>query len=299
LSGPLVSVIIPTYNRLPLLPVAVRSVQSQTYENWELLIVDDGSTDGTIEYCSSIADSRVRIIACAHTGNIGAVRNIGAQAAAGEYLAFLDSDDIWLPQKLELQLERMARSGAPWSYTRYEIMDEKGTFIPLKAGTWKEQSGNIVEALISVDAMVAVQTVMVERRFFWQVDGFDEDIAVREDYDLLLRMALRGEVVAVSEVLGRIREHEGRTTRSWAGSFPFLLAARAYDKVIRRLDDPQLIRAAKHGRAYQRARAGVWLIREGSTWQGARLLAGSIADRPLNPIWLHALKKRLGFRSRQ
>src|SRR5580765_5393661 len=101
-SNPLVTVVIPTYNRLALVQQAIASVIAQTYRNWELIIVDDGSDDGTPEAIISINNPRIKLVTKSHVGNIALMRNAGVDEGSGEWLAFLDSDDIWLPQKLEI-----------------------------------------------------------------------------------------------------------------------------------------------------------------------------------------------------
>ena len=102
---PLVSVIIPTFNRLGFLKEAVESVEKQSYRDFELIIVDDGSTDSTGGYLESLP---VKYIRLEHSGFPGRVRNAGAKAAKGKYLAFLDSDDLWEPEKLARQIEYLA-----------------------------------------------------------------------------------------------------------------------------------------------------------------------------------------------
>src|ERR1700750_1510306 len=103
-SQPLVTVVIPTYNRLTLVQQAIASVIAQTYSNWELIIVDDGSDDGTREDIISMNDPRIKLLTKPHVGNIAFLRNAGVDEGSGEWLAFLDSDDLWLPRKLETQL---------------------------------------------------------------------------------------------------------------------------------------------------------------------------------------------------
>src|SRR6266446_6353562 len=118
---PLVTVVIPTWNRLPLLEEAVASVIVQTHSYWELIVVDDGSTDGTADRLRAFGDRRVRVVVLRHIGNIGRLRNIGAAAGSGEFIAFLDSDDVWLPRKLELQIGALRDSSAGWCYTGFEM----------------------------------------------------------------------------------------------------------------------------------------------------------------------------------
>ncbi len=96
MQDPTVTVVIPTFDRLVLLSEAVESVKAQTYDDWELLVVDDGSTDHTAEYVQAEQDQRIDLIRSAHRGNIGAVRNLGVSHARGRFVAFLDSDDLWL-----------------------------------------------------------------------------------------------------------------------------------------------------------------------------------------------------------
>lgn len=103
-SFPLVTIVIPTYNRKELLQKAIASVLSQTYTNRELFIVDDGSLDDTKTLVSLIKDVRIYLIGLDHNGNIAHLRNSGAAAGSGEWIAFLDSDDEWISNKLEIQL---------------------------------------------------------------------------------------------------------------------------------------------------------------------------------------------------
>src|SRR5688500_16163655 len=129
---PAVSAVIPTYNRLPLLMQAVESVRAQTFGDWELVVADDGSTDGSAEAVEGLGDPRIRVLRLPHTGNAGAVRNAGVAASGGEWLAFLDSDDVWLPQRLELQLAAVRDANVQWSYAGAELMDSAGRPLPLR-----------------------------------------------------------------------------------------------------------------------------------------------------------------------
>ena len=184
----MISVVIPTYNRLPLLKQAVESVVAQIGTNWELIIVDDGSTDDTSGYLTHLCDERIRSISVPHGGNVARVRNIGAQLASGQYLAFLDSDDLWLSGKLEIQMDEMLRAGVRWSYTRYEHIDGLGRIIPFRSGVWTPLSGKIALQVITGEASTTVCSVLVEKELFNGVGGFDEDPGLREDHDLMVRL---------------------------------------------------------------------------------------------------------------
>ncbi|HYG55797.1 MAG TPA: glycosyltransferase family 2 protein [Burkholderiales bacterium] len=117
---PAVSVILPAYNAAATLGFAVQSVRRQTWRDWELIVVDDGSRDGTAELAQELArlEGRLRLIRQPNRG-VSAARNAGIEAARGRYLAFLDADDLWLPRKLARQLEFMRRIGSPFSATAY------------------------------------------------------------------------------------------------------------------------------------------------------------------------------------
>src|SRR4051812_19294567 len=104
MTRPRVSVVTPTHDRAHLLPQAVDSVLGQTAGDLELIVIDDGSTDGTLDVLGQYDDPRLKVIAIPHSGIPGHVRNVGLQEAQGEFVAFLDSDDIWLPEKIERQL---------------------------------------------------------------------------------------------------------------------------------------------------------------------------------------------------
>ena len=105
---PLVSIVLPTFGRLHYLRATIQSIYRQTWPDWELLIADDGSDSQTREYLHSLTnESRVRVIWLEHTGVPAVVRNAGVRAARGEYVAFLDSDDLWTPQKLALQIQTL------------------------------------------------------------------------------------------------------------------------------------------------------------------------------------------------
>ena len=106
----MVSVIIPTYNRETVIGRAIESVLKQTYPHFELLIIDDGSTDQTKRVVERIADERIRYILLEENGGVARARNVGIAEAQYDYIAFLDSDDEWMPEKLELQMERLLDS---------------------------------------------------------------------------------------------------------------------------------------------------------------------------------------------
>lgn len=122
----LVSIIMPAYNTVSYIKSSIASVLSQTYEDWELIVVDDGSTDGTVEAVEGIQDGRVRLLRNSSRSGAAESRNRALREMRGRWVAFLDSDDEWLPEKLEHQLGFMTSNGYSFSYTDYRTMDEAG-----------------------------------------------------------------------------------------------------------------------------------------------------------------------------
>jgi len=208
---PLVSVILPTYNRLRFLPAAVNSVLAQTLDSWELIIVDDGSERETLDYLQTLERlPRVRLIRLAHTGNPGAARNAALRVASGKYVAFLDSDDSWMPTKLDVQVRalRGARD-CRWSYTDHVRIDAAGNSINWQRNPHRTlPGGHIVEALLRLRAGTPTPTIMAERALIEAAGGFDERQELHEDYDLWLRLALLSKVLAVAEPLSCVRRHD-------------------------------------------------------------------------------------------
>jgi glycosyltransferase involved in cell wall biosynthesis len=215
--SPLVTVVIPTYNRLALLQQAITSVLVQSYTHWELIVVDDGSTDGTADAVSSIKDQRIQVLKMQHTGNIARLRNAGVGAGTGEWLAFLDSDDVWIPQRLELQLPALLNEKRRWGYGQSELMDEGLNPIPRKSGNFRPISGWIAKEVLTTEASVALGALLVERTLFDEAGGFNPDpnLLLREDYELVIRLSLKAEALAIPPVLVRMREHEDRSTNQF------------------------------------------------------------------------------------
>ena len=202
---PTISVIISTYNRRPLLAEAVESVLAQSHADLELIIVDDGSTDDTDTYLQSVRlkDARVKPIYKSHIGNISRVFNVGVETAQGDWIAFLGSDDLWLPNKLKRQLD--ALSNAPecrWCYSDFTTIDEGGRPILRPSGKpFHPYSGWITHQLITFDATVASQTCLIAHDLLTQAGPFDPDVIHGQDYELLLRISLKGQAVPLNEAL--------------------------------------------------------------------------------------------------
>jgi glycosyltransferase involved in cell wall biosynthesis len=221
-STPMVSVVLPTFNRLNFLRPAIESVRAQTFTDWELIIADDGSDLETRQYLQSLADDpRVMVAWLPHTGRPSMVRNAALQRAAGEYVAFLDSDDLWATRKLERQIETLrARINCRWSYTAFLQVDGSGNPLPEEAQRpWVPHQGDIFEQVVTGRAQIRTPSVLATRQLIAQAGGFDELLLSGEDYDLWLRLALHSEVAIVDEPLVYVRRHPDSHTRDWQSAF--------------------------------------------------------------------------------
>ena len=209
-----VSVILPTYNRLLFLREAVESVCHQTYQDWELLVANDGSTDGTHDYLAELRDRRVRVVSLAHSGSPPKVRNAAIAMARGEWIAFLDSDDLWHPSKLEVQLRSLAEHPhCGWGCADVGFMDAQSLPIPQRSGApYRPHTGWVLEKLIAATANVPTATLMVRRTLFEQVGRLDETLSCRDDLDISVRLASCSEICAIGDTLAFVRHHSGRTT---------------------------------------------------------------------------------------
>lgn len=208
---PRVSVIIPTYNRADLLPQTIQSVLDQTFRDLEILIIDDGSTEDTENVVRRIDDSRVTYIRQAHSGLPAVARNTGLHHARGDYIAFLDSDDLWLSEKLALQVQYMdAHPELGLSYTntyRFAADPEQHDPSPMvQPGT--AQSGHAFERLYG-QQVIPNLTVMIRSSVVKQVGTFDEDVRLKanEDYEYWLRIAHHYPIGYLDRPLALYRQH--------------------------------------------------------------------------------------------
>lgn len=180
----LVSIIIPTFNRLTLLKRAIASVQAQTFCDYELIIVDDASTDGTQEF---VKNSNHTLICLAQNKGVSHARNMGVKKAKGSLIAFLDSDDVWEKDKLQTQVDfHQSDTGIQCSFGieqwfRYKKQVKRPS---------KYHAPKIVnfEDLLAF-TFIGPSSVMINKELFEKLDGFDEQLKVCEDFDLWLRLS--------------------------------------------------------------------------------------------------------------
>ena len=274
-SSPRVSIVIPTYNRADLVRQAVASVIAQSWQDWELIVVDDGSNDETVAALEALGEQRLRVLAEPHCGHVARLRNIGAKAARGEYLAFLDADDVWLPQKLELQLRALAGRPGCWSYAAHELINSEGRRTPLRAGRFEAVSGRITSELLMGATGATVITWLVPRILFENLGGFDENLSLREDFDLALRLSESADAAPISDVLALVRDHGARKTRSAADQY--LKTAIVYQRAAKRANDRSIRRVARREGARLLARAGEARLAAGRFGSGVTLLLRGLA----------------------
>ena len=204
-----VSVVIPTRNRRKLLALALGSVLDQRDVALEVLVVDEASTDGTSIWVSGVADARVRLIR--HDAALGksAARNRGISEAKGEWIAFLDDDDIWAPGKLRLQLRALRETGRSWAYTGAVniTLDHR-----ILGGAPPRAPLEVIEALPRINCVPGGCSSVVVSRNALPRPGFDESHRLCEDWDLWIRLALTGLPACVPKPLVGYRVHPGNSS---------------------------------------------------------------------------------------
>jgi glycosyltransferase involved in cell wall biosynthesis len=182
---PQVSVIIPTYNRAWIIKEAVDSVLAQDYKNFELIVVDDGSTDNTSDVLAGYGEY-VRVLFQENKG-VSAARNRGVAEASGQFVAFLDSDDLWLPKKLSVQVEFFNQTPDALICQTEEVWMRNGIRVNPKK-RHNKPSGMIFEPSLEL-CLVSPSAVMIRREVLYSAGGFDETLPACEDYDLWLRLS--------------------------------------------------------------------------------------------------------------
>jgi glycosyltransferase involved in cell wall biosynthesis len=200
-KSPTISVVIPTYNRAGVIDKPIRSILAQTYQDFEIIVVDDCSKDDTEKVLESFKEPRIRYIR--HQTNSGAAvaRNTGIANSTGDYIAFLDSDDEWLPEKLAKQLNLFKQCGSEvgFIYTGFAAVDE---FNQVKRIVNSSYRGSLSDRLLYSNFIGTPSTVMVKRNYLQQVHGFDPNMpSFIEDMDLWLRLSVQCQFEVIPEVL--------------------------------------------------------------------------------------------------
>lgn len=203
-AGPLISVIIPAYNSAAFIDDALRSVLNQTYKNIEIIIVDDGSTDNTAEIIH--LHQGVKYL-YKENGGVSSARNLGISEAKGEYIAFLDSDDIWIPDKLELQKGFLESNGDfMLVLTDVEFISQNGSEIYRRRKVIPF-NGMVIEHVLKKPFLIP-PSALIRAEFFRRHNAFDETLETAEDIELFLNLAKRYKVGLLEKPLVRCRKRE-------------------------------------------------------------------------------------------
>ena len=205
--APMFSVVIPTFNREKLLSIAIRSVLAQSIEDWELIIVDNHSNDQTQDLINRIDDDRIRFFKLQNFGSISKSRNLGITKALGEWVAFLDSDDWWAPNKLETCLSSLNENVD----FIYHDMEVESQFFFRRNLVCRQLKSPIFVDLILNGNPIAASSVVARKSLFNQINGMDESIEMvtTADFNTWLKMSLISEkFFRIPEFLGHYRFHE-------------------------------------------------------------------------------------------
>ncbi|WP_458189240.1 glycosyltransferase family 2 protein [Haladaptatus sp. NG-WS-4] len=215
-GGPAVSVVIPTYNREDTLGDAIDSVLGQTYTDFELIIVDDGSTDNTENAVKGYNDPRLRYVVHEQNMGVSEARNSGIRASNGDYIAFLDSDDRWRPNKLQRQIAALEQKSEEWiaaycgfSYNKKSLMQrlKYHVFNHLFQTSSKKRGGaELIKEILTLNLRIGSgSTLIIKRSAITELDGFDQELDIHEDWDLIIRLLQHGKLEYVEEdlVVGR------------------------------------------------------------------------------------------------
>ncbi len=209
--APTVSVIIPTYNRAHVVDQAIQSVLQQTYQDFEIIIVDDASTDDTKAVVKGFVDPRIRYLH--HQQNHGAprARNSGAEIARGEYLAFLDSDDLWYPEFLERQLGLLSALPPTVGMSCCNMTQKIGESYKVVGPGMRSLTFD--ENLIHADGICA-SSFVIRKEAFQSIEGFDVQFSSFQDFDFLLRMASKYQIVSIGDALFEYRLGDDSISRN-------------------------------------------------------------------------------------
>jgi glycosyltransferase involved in cell wall biosynthesis len=301
MDTPQVTVIIPTYNRARFLGEAIKSVLDQQLSDFELIVVDDGSTDTTPELLRAISDPRLHSISQPHRG-ISPAMNAGIRCTRGQYVARLDSDDLWMPDTLATLvgvLERRSDIGV--AHAMGQIIDADGNLLPDTLGIPERFPGNSLRSLLYDDCICNVAMV-ARRSCFDRAGPYDESLIANEDWDMRLRLARHCSFCFVDRVLARVRWHDDNFTGLRSPRFAAVLDTRTapLDRLFSDPDLPPSILPIK-----PLAYTNVYLFR-GQRWLQAGevkkalrefRLALRVSDQPAvtaaRAIWLALIVPRL------
>jgi glycosyltransferase involved in cell wall biosynthesis len=273
IKNPTVSVIIPTFNRAHMIGKAIKSVLNQTYRDFEVIVVDDGSTDNTKEIIRSFTDKRIKYFKkYKKNRGISVTRNIGIEMARGKYIALLDSDDEWLLEKLDKQI-KVLQSESPEVgviYSNLCYIDENGKNMNKLRNPKKE--GYIYEDLLGRNYVGTSSTLLIRKECFHQVGLFDDLLNSQQDWDMWIRIAKYYRFALIKVPLVKCRLHTNQISRNLA--LKIITANRILVKYANELE----MRRGAHSKHY--FYIGLRFCRTGKTKEGRRYLLKAISLYP-------------------
>ena len=301
---PKLSVIIPTYNYGRFLGEAIQSVLDQTFADFDLIVVDDGSTDNTKEVVGSFADTRVKYIYQENRG-VSAARNAAIWDSKGEHIAFLDADDVWLPEKLELQvkvLDSRPEVAIVCSDT-YFFDDQTGNLLGRfwhddeQFHGWfnpREASQNALRCLLYRGCFIAPTVTMVRREVFHGVGGFDEALKTHEDWEMFVRITQRFAIETIDMPLAKNRRHGANLSAKQEQMYES--EQKALQKAIFSYSlKPDEIKIAKRRLAHLHFLYGSRSVADGKVKLGRERLLASMRINPWYiKAYIHLVKSLLG-----
>ena len=202
---PLVSIIMNCYNSDQFLKEAIESAYSQTYLNWEIVFWDNASSDNSANIAKSY-DDRIKYYSTSETSSLGDARNLAMKKVSGKYVTFLDCDDLFLPEKLQKQVDLMEALKLPLCYGSSIIINESG--VEIKRPKVKNKSGYIFDRLLN-KYEISMNTVMIEYNYLVEQNlSFSNNLYYCPDYDLFMEVCSRSEVCVIHDFIGKYRSHK-------------------------------------------------------------------------------------------
>jgi glycosyltransferase involved in cell wall biosynthesis len=278
---PTVSVVIPAYNAARWIEETLQSVFAQDYPDYEVIVVDDGSTDNTAEVVARFP--QVRCIRKPNGGQASA-RNVGIRAAQGQYIAFLDADDVWRPEKLRVQMDLLQKTGLAWVHSYIYYFDGQtgkpfDVSKPLFSKWFLRTEGNIAESLMIYNRIYS-PTPVVKRSVFDEVGFFDEALLLRnrEDWEMWLRIAARYPVGIIRRPLAGYRVHPTSSLRREDLGRLFASELAVVEKIC--AHEPQLASLRNWAIAWRYLQVAMFLIAQGRVTTACTFYRRALHIRP-------------------
>ena len=279
-SNPFFSVVVPTYNCADLLARALSSIFGQTFQNFEVIVIDNASTDHTGRVLESIDDNRLSVIDVQNNGNIANSRNLGIQKARGDWIAFLDSDDNWLPEKLETI--HAAICGTPGivllCHDEWIVVDG----VKKSKNRYQPKISNVHESLIFFGNCLSTSAVTLRKDIANKTDGFSErrDFISVEDYEYWIRLARTGEYRFINKVLGEYHIHGSNVTKNIENHALAYISVAEHHLDLWRKEHPGSDKKVKRRRAQVWAEAAHLFLKEGDFSEARKYATRALSFDP-------------------